>query len=235
MIVLSSLLTPETESAPTVTRVLRTRIYKHCCLFISIPAIPHRLPHTASMDKTITVPILSQYFENRKHPTSESYTVARQIRDIVLSYMLILIITIFSVPIGHGVLHNFDQYQHASIPSSFKVGAVGGSVICTAIHVLCILWNLIKHGYLSSKPKKYPLIVVVSSLIIMFLLLSFGAGAAGGAIVNHFAQVLHVREAMAAATLGCFLIEVTFAVIIIVGALLFACMRFVWEFLPLSV
>jgi hypothetical protein len=85
------------------------------------------------------------------------------------------------------------------------------------------LWHLylFKHGDGSLEPDP-SIITVVIYMIILLLLLAFGAGPAGAAILHH-AQVLNVWEVMAAATLGCFLIEVTFAVIIIVGALLFAC------------
>jgi len=186
--------------------------------------------NTASMDATITVihhhvprPILPQYSENQTRPTCKS-TVAQCNRDALFVYIVILALTIFSVPIGHGVLHIHDYYRHVSVLSSLKVGAVGGGVICTPVLVLMQLWHLYltKHGDRFGKPVDLSIITVVIFMIILLLLLAFGAGPAGAAILHH-AQVLNVWEAMGAATLGCFLIELAFFPIIVIGANLLSC------------
>ncbi|KIM74308.1 hypothetical protein PILCRDRAFT_706351 [Piloderma croceum F 1598] len=197
VIILSSLLTPEAEGYESSADQNALAIYKRCCLFISIPAILFRLPYTASMNATIhrhvSRPILPQYSENRTHLTSESHTAARSKmaawcnRDFLIIYIIILALTIFSVPIGHGVLHSHGYYRHVSILSSLKVGAVGGGVICAPALVLFELCGryLIKHCDRSPKPVDESIdFVALLILMSLLLLLAFRAGPAGAACVG---------------------------------------------------
>jgi hypothetical protein len=189
------------------------------------------------MDATITVvhhhvprPILPQYSKNQTR-TCKSPTAAQCNIYALFVYIVILALIIFSVPIGHGVLHTLPYYRDVSILSSLKVGAVGGGVICTPVLVLMQLWHLYftKHGDRFPKPVDPSIITVVIFMIILLLLLAFGAGSAGAAVLHH-AQVLNVWEAMGAATLGCFLIILAYFPIIGFGDFLLSCICCVESF-----
>jgi hypothetical protein len=152
-------------------------------------------------------PILSLYIENRNYRPSELRTVRPTILDnIITIYITFLVLSIFSVPIGHAILHRVAKYD-APVLSSLEVGAVGGVIFSTAVGmVLLLALNSESDDSLPDIPR----IVLETLEFSLLLAVACVASVIGAAILLRCHRlVLHVPEAAAVATLGCFVVQAT--------------------------